>query len=172
MGFLSRMATQEHTHISTNDLKSEDLKIHNVPTAVHVGDPLIHLPNTKMYSGSVESKSLLTYLSVSKLDRGSLFVKGVFISPYCSALLIIMSVFLLIGGVLLTAIAYRPKEMREELGEWTDRLEVTSRSRIGGPVLVVISLVILVAGISLVILKRMVAKQDRISPIRISSDLE
>ena len=34
---------------------------------------------------------------------------------------IVMSVFMMMSGVLLTALAYRPKEIAEDWWEWTER---------------------------------------------------
>ena len=40
---------------------------------------------------------------------------------YYNMFVILMSVFMGMSGVLLTALAFRPKEIAEEWWEWTDR---------------------------------------------------
>ena len=40
---------------------------------------------------------------------------------YSNMIVILMSVFMFMSGVLLTALAYRPKEISEEWWEWTER---------------------------------------------------
>ena len=40
---------------------------------------------------------------------------------YSNMIVILMSVFMCMSGVLLTALAYRPKEISEEWWEWTER---------------------------------------------------
>ena len=40
---------------------------------------------------------------------------------YSNMIVILMSVFMFMSGVLLTALAYRPKEIAEEWWEWTER---------------------------------------------------
>jgi len=152
--FFSRMGSQEHTLYAVG---AEDLKRKSNCSFVNTYDST---QRSHMYSQSSENRSLLTYLSVSRLDGGGLTVKGCVIAAYCNVFLIIMAVFLLIGGILLTAIAFRPQEMREELGEWTDRFANISGSRIGGLVLVIVSLLLLSAGAVLVILNRMARKKE------------
>merc|ERR1719318_935166 len=61
---------------------------------------------------------------------------------------------MLLGGVLLTALAYRPKELREDWWEWTERFYRSKNTRIVGPSLIVLSLFLTVAGLSYCLLKR------------------
>ena len=40
---------------------------------------------------------------------------------YSNMIVILMSLFMCMSGVLLTALAYRPKEISEEWWQWTER---------------------------------------------------
>lgn len=78
-------------------------------------------------------------LSLSRLEGGELSIKGVVFSAYCSPFLLLMSALLLLPGLLLTAVSWRPDLMQYyDLGEeWTTRLQEISRVRVAGPVLIV-----------------------------------
>ena len=79
----------------------------------------------------------------------------------------IMSFIMMMGGVLLTALSYRPKEMREEWWEWTERFYKSETSRVAGPLLIVISVVINLAVVSHCLLKRRAKhKEDESTDIK------
>jgi len=73
---------------------------------------------------------------------------------YYNMIVILMSVFMCMSGVLLTALAYRPKEIAEEWWEWTDRFYKSETWRIAGPVLIILSLMCHVVSVSYCIAKR------------------
>ena len=81
-------------------------------------------------------------------------INGVVIAAYYNMFVIIMAIFMLMGGVLLTALAYRPKEMAEEWWEWTERFYKSKNSRVVGPSLIVISVLLNLAALSYCLLKR------------------
>ena len=80
------------------------------------------------------------------------------IAAYYNMFVIIMAIFMLMGGVLLTALAYRPKEMGEEWWEWTERFYKSENMRIVGPSLIVVSLLLIVAALSYCLLKKHVRR--------------
>ena len=67
------------------------------------------------------------------------------VAAYYNIFIIVMAIFMLMGGVLLTALAYRPKEIAEDWWEWTERFYRSKNSRIVGPALMVTSLVLIMA---------------------------
>jgi len=74
---------------------------------------------------------------------------------YSNMIVILMSLFMCMSGVLLTALAYRPKEISEEWWQWTERFYKSEISRVAGPVLIVISLVLHVTSVTYCVLKRL-----------------
>jgi len=74
---------------------------------------------------------------------------------YSNMIVILMSVFMCMSGVLLTALAYRPKEISEEWWQWTERFYKSEISRVAGPVLIVLSLVLHVTSVTYCVLKRL-----------------
>ncbi len=56
-------------------------------------------------------ESLLTCRSLMSVERGWVSVYGVVISAYCYIFLFLMSCVFLLGGALLTGIAFRPQEV-------------------------------------------------------------
>lgn len=92
--------------------------------------------------------------NVYKLEGGGLVINGIVVAAYYNMFVIIMAIFMLMGGILLTAIAYRPKELREEWWEWTERFYKSKNTRIVGPSLIVISLLLNLAGLTYYLLKR------------------
>jgi hypothetical protein len=101
---------------------------------------------------------MFSHCSVYKLEGGGLVINGIMIAAYYNMFMIIMAIFMLMGGVLLTALAYRPKEMGEEWWEWMDRFYKSKNSRVVGPSLIVISLLLNLAALSYCLLKRHVKK--------------
>jgi len=73
---------------------------------------------------------------------------------YYNMFVMLMSLFMCMSGVLLTALAYRPKEIAEEWWEWTERFYKSETSRIVGPVLIILSLLLHVSSIIYCIVKR------------------
>ena len=68
--------------------------------------------------------------NVYKLEGGGLVINGIVVAAYYNMFVIIMAIFMLMGGILLTALAYRPKELREEWWEWTERFYKSKNTRI------------------------------------------
>ena len=77
---------------------------------------------------------------------------------YSNMIVILMSVFMFMSGVLLTALAYRPKEISEEWWEWTERFYKSGNMRIVGPSLIVVSLLLIMAALSYCLLKKHVQR--------------
>ena len=96
--------------------------------------------------------------SVYKLEGGGLVINGIMIAAYYNMFVIIMAIFMLMGGVLLTALAYRPKEIGEEWWEWTERFYKSGNMRIVGPSLIVLSLLFILAALSYCLLKKHVRR--------------
>ena len=95
---------------------------------------------------------------VYKLEGGGLVINGIMIAAYYNMFVIIMAIFMLMGGVLLTSLAYRPKEMGEEWWEWKERFYKSENMRIVGPSLIVVSLLLIVAALSYCLLKKHVRR--------------
>jgi len=68
--------------------------------------------------------------------------------------MVVMLLLLGLGGVLLTALAYRPKEQREDWWQWTERFTRSESSRVAGPVLVAASLITNLAGLACCLTRR------------------
>eukprot|EP00092_Neocalanus_flemingeri_P014846 GFUD01016028.1.p1 GENE.GFUD01016028.1~~GFUD01016028.1.p1 ORF type:complete len:193 (+),score=54.57 GFUD01016028.1:55-633(+) len=97
---------------------------------------------------------MFSQLSVYTLEGGGLAINGIIIAAYCNMFMIIMASFMMMSGVLLTALAYRPKEMGEEWWEWTERFYKSETSRVAGPCLIVISVLLILAAVTYCLLKR------------------
>ena len=95
-----------------------------------------------------------SHCNVYRLEGGGLVINGIMVAAYYNMFVIIMAIFMLMGGVLLTALAYRPKELREEWWEWTERFYKSKNTRIVGPSLIVISLLLNLVGLTYCLLKR------------------
>ena len=108
--------------------------------------------------------------SVYKLEGGGLVINGIMIAAYYNMFVIIMAIFMLMGGVLLTALAYRPKEMGEEWWEWTERFYRSKNTRIVGPLLIVISVLLNIAAMVYCLLKRHVRRMTRLEDEEGSAD--
>lgn len=74
---------------------------------------------------------------------------------YYNMFIILMSVFMCMSGILLTALAYRPKQISENWWDWTKRFYESETSRIAGPMLVVLSLFLHCASVGYCLVKRM-----------------
>jgi len=73
---------------------------------------------------------------------------------YYNMFIILMSVFMCTSGILLTALAYRPKQITENWWDWTNRFYESETSRVAGPMLVVLSLVLHCASVGYCLAKR------------------
>ena len=90
---------------------------------------------------------------------------------YNNVFVILMSVFMCMSGVLLTALAYRPKEIAEEWWEWTERFYKSETPRIAGPILIVLSLILHISSVTYCIIKR-IRRRDKIKEREDSDSLE
>ena len=52
---------------------------------------------------------------------------------YYNMFIILMSVFMGMGGILLTALAYRPKQITEDWWEWTNRFYESGQRGVAEP---------------------------------------
>lgn len=90
---------------------------------------------------------------------------------YNNMFVILMSVFMCMSGVLLTALAYRPKEIAEEWWEWTERFYKSETPRIAGPILIVLSLILHISSVTYCIIKR-IRRRDKVKEREDSDSLE
>jgi hypothetical protein len=68
-------------------------------------------PDPDPYQNVTLLESLLSCRSLMIVERGWVSVYGVVISAYCYIFLFLMSCVFLLGGALLTGIAFRPQEV-------------------------------------------------------------
>jgi len=112
-------------------------------------------------------ENLYQRLSLSRLEGGGLAIKGVVVAAYCTPFLLLMSTLLLLLGLLLTAISWRPDLMQYyysqyDLGEeWTSRLDDIARARLAGPLLIGVSLLLMTTGLVLGLLNRLARVEER-----------
>ena len=94
------------------------------------------------------------------------------IAAYYNLFVFIMAFFLMMSGILLTALAYRPQEMGEEWWEWTERFYKSQTSRVAGPLLIVISLMLHLLALSYCLLKRKAKYKESIKVEEATSDVK
>ena len=92
------------------------------------------------------------------------------IAAYYNLFVFIMAFFLMMSGILLTALAYRPQEMGEEWWEWTERFYKSQTSRVAGPLLIVISLLLHLLAVSYCLLKRKAKYKESIKDEEVTSE--
>ena len=68
---------------------------------------------------------LYSRLSLSQLEGGEMSIKGVLVTAYCAPFLLLMALLLLLPGLLLTVVAWRPELMQVE--RYIDYAIVSSR---------------------------------------------
>ena len=115
---------------------------------------------------------MISRLSVNTIEGGGLAINGMMIAAYYNLFVFIMAFFLMMSGILLTALAYRPQEMGEEWWEWTERFYMSQRSRVAGPLLIVISLMLHLLALSYCLLKRKAKYKESIKDEEATSDVK
>ncbi len=82
---------------------------------------------------------------VDELDHHGISVGGFYISNNCNTFLLVMALIFIVGGVILTAISYRPRDKYEDMQRYRERQQSDNAEqvKIEGPICVVIGLVIL-----------------------------
>ena len=118
------------------------------------------------------TSSMISGLSVNTIERGGLIINGMMIAAYYKLFVFMMAFFLLMSGILLTALAYRPQEMGEEWWEWTERFYKSQTSRVAGPLLIVISLLLHLLALSYCLLKRKAKYKESIKDKEETSDVK
>jgi hypothetical protein len=83
------------------------------------------------------------------IARGWVYIHGLVLSSYCYLFLFIMAFLFLLGGGLLTAISFRPQEVREKLGEWSYPIAKSKNTRIAGPGLILLGIVMAITSLVL-----------------------
>jgi hypothetical protein len=83
------------------------------------------------------------------IARGWVYIHGLVLSSYCYLFLFIMAFLFLLGGGLLTAISFRPLEVRERLGEWSYPIATSKNTRIAGPGLILLGIVMAITSLVL-----------------------
>ena len=70
---------------------------------------------------------------VDEIGQHGIAIGGMFISNNCNTILLVMSLIFIIGGVIFTAISYRPQVSDEDMQQYRDRQmsEDVSQVRIG-----------------------------------------
>lgn len=99
------------------------------------------------------------------MSRGWVSVNGCIFSYYCYLILFIMSCFFLVSGALFTAIAYRPQQMSEKLGEWSYHWVQSRKIEIAGPAFLLLGSVMAVFSVILCHVSR------RVNPTKDSAQL-
>ena len=72
------------------------------------------------------ASSLMERLNIEKADEGGgcgggFTIGKVFVANNCTVILLVMAGIFLVGGAILTAISYRPREFGEELSKFINR---------------------------------------------------
>ena len=103
---------------------------------------------------------MISCLNVKTISGGGLVINGIMLASYHNLFMFIMAFLMMISGVLLTALAYRPKEMGEEWMEWTERFCKSRTSRVAGPLLTVLGLLLNLLVLGYCLLKRKVKNKE------------
>jgi len=82
---------------------------------------------------------------VDEIGQHGIAIGGMFISNNCNTILLVMSLLFIIGGVIFTAISYRPQVSDEDMQQYRDRQmsEDVSQGKIVGPICMIIGMVML-----------------------------
>lgn len=101
---------------------------------------------------SIEDSSLnssknrrFKFAKVDEEDHHGISIGGFYISTNCNTFLLVMAFIFILGGVILTVISYRPRDVNEDLERYKERQnsEDTSQVKIVGPICVTIGIFML-----------------------------
>ena len=92
----------------------------------------------------------------------------------CNTILLVMSCIFIVGGVILAAISYRPRDPNEDLEQYKSRLlsEDGLQIKIAAPIFLLIGVIMLICATVLYILRYFVKKRERESAYELSNGLE
>ena len=96
-----------------------------------------------------ESNSFVDNLNVEHFDGGGFSIGGVIVAPYCNIIMIIMSIIFMVGGVLLTVIAYLDKPQPMKVKTENNLLFGVEERKLAGPLIISIGALMLHIGIFL-----------------------
>ena len=82
---------------------------------------------------------------VDEIGQHGIAIGGVFISNNCNTILLVMALIFIVGGVILSAISYRPQDPDEDMQHYRERQvsEDASQSKIVGPICMIMGVVML-----------------------------
>lgn len=85
------------------------------------------------------------FAKVDEEDHHGISIGGFYISTNCNTFLLVMAFIFIVGGVILTAISYRPRDVNEDLERYKERQnsDDTSQVKIVGPICVTIGIIML-----------------------------
>ena len=85
------------------------------------------------------------------------------INSTCNTILMVMAAIFIIGGVILTAISYRPRDHYEEMARYKERQtsHESSQTKTVGPIFVIIGLIMLAFALMLYTIRWFVNKHER-----------
>ena len=115
---------------------------------------------------------MVSRLSVKTIEGRGLAINGMMIAAYYNLFVFIMAFFLMMNGIHLTALAYRPTEMCEEWWKGTERFYKSQTSRVAGPLLIVISLMLHLLALSYCLIKRKAKYKESIKDEEATSDVK
>ena len=95
-----------------------------------------------------ESRCDQSRFRIEKVDENGqhgIAIGRVFISNNCNTILLVMALIFIVGGVILSAISYRPQDPDEDMQHYRERKnsEDASQSKIVGPICMVMGVVML-----------------------------
>ena len=109
-------------------------------------------------------ESVIQRLQIQKQDEENHGVgRHCHINSTCNTILMVMASIFIIGGVILTAISYRPRDHYEEMARYKDRQtsRETWQTKTVGPIFVIIGLLMLCFALMLFTIRWFLKKYER-----------
>ena len=85
---------------------------------------------------------MIDQFTIEGVEGGGIAIHGVFVNNSCYLFLIIMGILFVLGGSLLSVIAFVPQEKRD----WTYSIHKSGKTKVAGPLLICVGIIITVAG--------------------------
>ena len=112
-------------------------------------------PQEKTNNSCSRPESTIGRFRIEKIEElgghHGLNIGGIYVSSNCNAILMVMAIIFVVGGVIFTVISYRPRDKFEDMDSYRDRQESedTFQVKIVGPIFVIIGLVMMLFSILL-----------------------
>lgn len=92
-----------------------------------------------------DSPSRFKIEKIDELGHHGISIGGFYISSSCNTFLLVMAIIFIVGGIIFTAISYRPRDRNEDMERYKERQasDETSQVKIVGPIFVILGLIML-----------------------------